>query len=377
MKFSDLVKNAESFPIVKKVPMFRAGNYGNKGVYAESDLDEMAASYDPNYLQAPITPDHVETGPAWGWIINVYREGDTLFGDWQMHPDSYQLLKDGKYKRRSIEFWTKHEMPDGRVVPYVKACSVLGAATPHCKGMPDIQFTEAAEPSIDFDFEPATPGEEVTFCETKTMKEATSMKDEATKLAEAQAEAKKLADEKAELERQLSAVTGENQKLADEVASTQKQMDEQGKLIQNILSDTRAKDAAFKFNEVIRENRDKVSPAQEAYLREIYSALTKVDDKVSFTAPGSKDAVETSPAELVLDLIRNSAKIVPVGGAPTSDNRKVYNQPTDEVDMSDPGQGKAFNDRLVSRIDELMNEDKNLTYTDAAIKADRELRATA
>lgn len=138
---------------IKRVPMFRVGDYGDKGRYTEQDLDLMAQSYDPAYLEAPVTEDHKEFGPAWGWIEKVYRDGDTLYGDWQVHSETYDLLKEGRYKRRSIEFYRKHTMPDGRQVPYVKACSILGAATPHCKGLPNITFTQRDEPAerITFD----------------------------------------------------------------------------------------------------------------------------------------------------------------------------------------------------------------------------------
>jgi len=149
---------------VNRIAMFRTGDYGEKGKFSIEDLDAMTASYDVNYLQAPVTVDHQQTGPALGWITRVYREGDLLMGDWDLHPDTVTAIKEGRYTRRSIEFYRKHTMPDGRIVPYVKACSILGAATPHAKGMPPIQFSESAGQSIAIDFSDTTP-----FTGTETM----------------------------------------------------------------------------------------------------------------------------------------------------------------------------------------------------------------
>lgn len=137
---------------VNRVAMFRCGDYEGKGSFTSDDLDAMAESYNPDYLMAPVTVDHRQEGPALGWIDRIYRENDLLMGDWSLHPDTVNLIKEGKYTRRSIEFYKRHKMPDGREVPYVKACSILGCAVPHAKGMPPIQFSESAGESTAIDF---------------------------------------------------------------------------------------------------------------------------------------------------------------------------------------------------------------------------------
>ena len=44
---------------IKRVPVFRAGDYGEKGKYAPEDIAAMAARYAPETSEAPVTVDHV------------------------------------------------------------------------------------------------------------------------------------------------------------------------------------------------------------------------------------------------------------------------------------------------------------------------------
>lgn len=128
-----------------EMEVFRAGNYGAKGAYTEETLNAIAADYRPDLLEAPLTFDHAQTGPAYGWVSRLRREGDRLVAVLRGVPQAVRgLMQSGAYKRRSVELF--RVLPQtGR--PYLRAVSLLGAATPEVKGLRNICF--AANPAAD------------------------------------------------------------------------------------------------------------------------------------------------------------------------------------------------------------------------------------
>lgn len=128
-----------------EMEVFRSGDYGAKGAYTLATLQQMAADYRPDLLEAPLTFDHAQTGPAYGWVARLRSEGDRLVAVLKGVPQAVkELVRSGAYKRRSVELMRK--LPQtGR--PYLRAVSLLGAATPEVKGLRDICF--AAAPSSD------------------------------------------------------------------------------------------------------------------------------------------------------------------------------------------------------------------------------------
>jgi len=128
-----------------EMEVFRSGDYGAKGAYTLATLQQMAEDYRPDLLEAPLTFDHAQAGPAYGWVARLRREGDRLVAVIKGVPQAIkELVRSGAYKRRSVELMRK--LPQtGR--PYLRAVSLLGAATPEVKGLRDICF--AAAPSGD------------------------------------------------------------------------------------------------------------------------------------------------------------------------------------------------------------------------------------
>lgn len=123
-----------------EMEIFRAGEYGAKGSYSETDLQQIADDYRPDILEAPLTFDHAQTGPAYGWVSRIRRDGDRLVAALKGVPDSVrELVRNGSYKRRSVELFRKLSTT-GR--PYLRAVSLLGAATPEVKGLRDVCFTD-------------------------------------------------------------------------------------------------------------------------------------------------------------------------------------------------------------------------------------------
>lgn len=126
-----------------EMEIFRSGSYGDKGTWSDADLQQIADDYRAELLEAPLTFDHAQVGPAYGWVSRIRREGDRLVAALKGVPDTVrQLVRSGAYKRRSVELFRK--LPQtGR--PYLRAVSLLGAATPEVKGLRDVCFSADAE----------------------------------------------------------------------------------------------------------------------------------------------------------------------------------------------------------------------------------------
>lgn len=130
-----------------ELEVFRAGDYGEKGKWTERELDAIAESYSASNHEAPVTLDHAQSGPALGWVAGVRRAGDRLLARLRkVHPDLARALREGTFRKRSVELY--HNLA-GSGGPYLKAVSFLGAAAPAVKGLTDPVFT-AVEPEVRF-----------------------------------------------------------------------------------------------------------------------------------------------------------------------------------------------------------------------------------
>ncbi|MCE5272039.1 GPO family capsid scaffolding protein [bacterium] len=97
------------------------------------DLEQIAADYDPQLQEAPVTVEHMRSGPAHGWVESLRVAGDRLQA--RLRDLSAQLrdwLTSGAYRSRSIEMY-KPFSATGRT--YLGAVTFLGAAAPAVKGL--------------------------------------------------------------------------------------------------------------------------------------------------------------------------------------------------------------------------------------------------
>lgn len=128
-----------------EMEVFRAGDYGAKGRYSEADLQMLAEDYRPELLEAPLTFDHAQSGPAYGWVTAIRANGDRLMAVLRGVPECVrQLVRSGAFKSRSVELIRQMNETDR---PYLRAVSLLGAATPQVKGLSEIRFS-ASEDSL-------------------------------------------------------------------------------------------------------------------------------------------------------------------------------------------------------------------------------------
>jgi len=144
-----------------EMEVFKSGDYGDKGKYESGDLDAIVSDYDPKMHEAPVTVDHAQSGPAYGWVKGLRRAGDRLLASVRILSREFlDWLKSGAYKKRSIELYRKFS---GTGRPYLRALSFLGAAPPEVKGLEDPVFADAGEfISLDFTEEkqPEIPAKE-------------------------------------------------------------------------------------------------------------------------------------------------------------------------------------------------------------------------
>ncbi len=138
---------------MKFFEVFKAGNYP-QGVFSDNDLQALADNYDPKFCEAPITLDHEQKGPAFGWVSGLKTENSKLkavFRD--ISPDLKDYVQSGKYKKISIEIYRELEGKN----PYLKAVSFLGAAVPQVKGMEPVEFKEDESDVYIFELDMNTP----------------------------------------------------------------------------------------------------------------------------------------------------------------------------------------------------------------------------
>lgn len=137
------------------IEVFRAGDFrdmtGGSHSISESDLHQIAASYDKDMSPAPVVIGHPETdAPAYGWIDRLYVEGgkmkamlhDTVaeFADW---------VKAGRYRRVSLAFFPAgHSANPKPGALYVKHVGFLGAVPPAVSGLKPVSFSDTGQGGI-------------------------------------------------------------------------------------------------------------------------------------------------------------------------------------------------------------------------------------
>ncbi len=155
---------------MKFYEVFKAGVYP-QGKFTKKEIAEIAKNYDPQFCEAPITIDHQQSGPAFGWVESVKADGEKLKVAFKDIPQEFeQAVNDGKYKKVSVELYRNLEGKGA----YLKAVSFLGAATPQVKGLEQIKFMEAE--SDTYEFEEEKPEDKTEETATFSQEEIDSLK---------------------------------------------------------------------------------------------------------------------------------------------------------------------------------------------------------
>lgn len=134
---------------MKYYQVFKAGIYP-QGKFTKKEISQIAKNYDPNFCEAPITIDHQQSGPAYGWVEDVKADGDILKVAFKDIPSEFeQSVNEGKYKKVSVEIYRNLEGKGA----YLKAVSFLGAAIPQVKGLEPVKFMESESDIYEFESE--------------------------------------------------------------------------------------------------------------------------------------------------------------------------------------------------------------------------------
>lgn len=346
------------------VEVFRAGDYGTQGKYTAQDLADIAGRYDPALCEAPLTMDHVEAGPAFGWVKSLRVEGEALIADFSQVPGWFlDAVKRGTWKKRSVEFVSS--IPELKGM-YLRAVTFLGAITPRVQGMPNL-FSAAKFESQKFD-SPLLPGafQEAPIVTNPTPPNPTppaapenfkaQLDGFSAENAALTTKVTQFAAENAALTTKLAEVTASNAALATRF---------------NALEAERAMDRAkatfsAAFSAAAQEGR--VTKAEEADALETYLSLPSTGE-VKFGV----DKTGT-PRDRFLFSLTQRPQVVPVGNRPVSQH-----QP--EVGRVDRTDRESFSAAVDKKAREIMTERKQASddgeaYAAAMIEAEK-LVATA
>ena len=279
---------------MKFFEVFKAGKYP-QGTFTKREITAIAKNYDPKFCEAPITIDHKQSGPAFGWVENVKAEGEKLMVSFKEVPEAFEKdVNEGKYKKVSVELYRNLEGKGA----YLKAVSFLGAATPQVKGLEPIKFMESESDVYEFnsDEEPEQFSEEeivelknqvaelesqlAKFKENnKKLETIKSLKEKISSLTDEVASFKEKAQGKEEIEQELNDIkTAIKKKEFDEFIDKQI---EQGKLIPTnkeiILSVLQELDNVKKFGE------------DSAVITDFKSFIESLPNQVSFKEIATKE----------------------------------------------------------------------------------------
>lgn len=118
--------------------LFRSGDYGDKGNFSNSDLDDIVRNFDPSFHEPPAVIGHpAEDAPAYGWVSALKRSGGKLLGRLrQVDPTFEEMVKSGRFKKRSIALY---QTGKGWMLRHV---GFLGAQPPEVKGLANAAFRE-------------------------------------------------------------------------------------------------------------------------------------------------------------------------------------------------------------------------------------------
>lgn len=323
---------------MKFFEVFKAGKYP-QGKFTKNEIAEIAKNYDPKFCEAPITIDHQQSGPAYGWVDTVKADGDKLKVAFKDVPQEFEKdVNDGKYKKVSVELYRNLEGKGA----YLKAVSFLGAATPQVKGLEPIKFMESESDTYEFESE-----------------------DDAEQFSEADIE--DLKNQISELEEQVSKFKENNKKmetikslkdkisaLTDEVATFKEKA--QGKEeIEKELHDIKVAIKKREFDEFIDKQIDKgtLVPANKDV---VLSVLQELDNVQKFGEDSTvvidfKSFIESLPPQIKFGETATKDK---QAGSQNDDVQKFAN--ADEESLEIFKEAKA------------LAEKENLSFRDALLK---------
>ncbi len=270
---------------MKFYEVFKAGIYP-QGKFTKKEIAEIAQNYDPKFCEAPVTIDHQQTGPAYGWVENVKADNGILKVSFKEIPETFEKdVNEGKYKKVSVELYRNLEGKGA----YLKAVSFLGAAIPQVKGLESIKFMES-ESDI-YEFEAEDEPEKYSEQEIEDLKNQVA--DLENQLKTFKEKSKKLETIKS-LKEKISVLT-------DEVAAF-KEKAEGKEEIEKELTDIKAQIKKREFDEFIDKQIEKgvLIPSNKNVVLSVLKELDNVQKfgEDSTALEGFKSFIESIPPQI-------------------------------------------------------------------------------
>jgi len=143
------MKNENKEYLKKEYLICKPGKYpqgSNQVIITANDLENIANSYNPEFHEAPITLDHAQSGPAYGYVSHLSFHDNGLYASFgELSPELIELVNSGKYKRPSVEI-AIYKKDNGDTFPYLRAVSLV--PFPAVKSIPALQFSEISQISL-------------------------------------------------------------------------------------------------------------------------------------------------------------------------------------------------------------------------------------
>lgn len=247
---------------------------GNPHTFTASDLERLAASYDPKQSEAPLVLGHPKNdAPAFGWVHALKCEGSKLFAQFaHVASEVKEAVAKHKYKYLSMSI--------ARDKTRLLHVGLLGAAAPAIDGLGAVGFAEEQD-SITINFS-VNGGNDMT---------------------------EDLQKRNGALEEQLKTLQAKYDKLSGEKGEAAKGKEK----AEGEAKATAAEFAAFK-SEIVTEKREKriqalvdsgkLKPAEFANSLAFATALEEVETPVTFCAADGKQE-QISAEELFLRDLEN------------------------------------------------------------------------
>ncbi len=343
---------------LQQIAIFKVGKHtatNGETLNATADyLRSVVASYDKNNHQAPAVIGHPkDNSPAYGWVtaINFNEQEGILYADFeQVEPQFQQMLKDGRFKKRSASFYPpNHPSNPTKGKPYLRHVGFLGAMPPSVKGLKD--FSDDDTDCITFEFNEFI---NTNFNEFTTNKEDNSMskdkQDKSNTSNPPQSPLDKGGSGVVDFAEQQAQLTAKEQALADREAEIAKREAEFAKQQQE------AKTAEFSeyCDSLIKTGQ--VVPAEKSAIVEVMMTLDGSDKTFDF-AEG--DTVkQKSSVEVLQSVLSRLATTVDFSEHSATD--------PNTADKPQHGFNTDNDDELDKQIRDFA-EANNLSYAEAAM----------
>lgn len=237
-----------------RLELFRAGDYGDKGSYTESDLQEIVDTYNESGHEAPAVIGHSasDKDPAYGFFGKLERRGRSIWAEFkEVVPAFKEMFDKGLYKKWSVEIYKNY---NGTGKKSLRRVAFLGAEPPEIKG-------------LQYSFGDSTPETIVLFQETIEIKEGKPKMTPEELLAENQ----NLKEELAGIKATLAKLAEEKKATEAKVADAEAQAFCESKGIAPALRD-KAK-ILYKAIKKAAENEDIKSFSEGTNILEVFGEL--------------------------------------------------------------------------------------------------------